>query len=100
MTIYYVSDRTQSNKQATLNTLDLPQVSNASVLLDTDAKEVRRQTILKTHRIIILFGNSLPDFVTQFKNKESTQAPHILAMTGVLPNAAYGAWSTAPLDGG
>lgn len=109
--IYYVSDRTQANKQATLNTLTslgLPQVSDASVLLDTDSKEVRRQNILKTHRIIMLFGDSLPDFAAQFKNKESTQsqrkrvsasAEHFGDDWIVLPNAAYGAWSKAPLNG-
>ena len=70
--IYYVSDRMQENKADTINTLKslgLPQVSDDSVLLDTVSKEERRHSILKKQQIIMLFGDSLPDFAVQFKTK-------------------------------
>ncbi|WP_275985389.1 HAD family acid phosphatase, partial [Enterobacter cloacae] len=74
--IYYVSDRMQENKADTLKTLNalgLPQVSDESVLLDTVSKEERRQSILKKQQIVMLFGDSLPDFAVQFKNKKPSE---------------------------
>ncbi|EKS7109284.1 5'-nucleotidase, lipoprotein e(P4) family [Enterobacter ludwigii] len=109
--IYYVSDRMQENKADTLNTLKslgLPQVSEDSVLLDTVSKEARRQSILKKQQIIMLFGDSLPDFAAQFKNKKPSEAQRELVEASadrfgsdwiVLPNAAYGSWSKATLEG-
>ena len=108
--IYYVSDRTNENKTDTLKTLQslgLPQVSEESVLLDTGTKEERRQAIMKNQQIIMLFGDSLPDFAAQFKNKKPTEeqrqlvesnSQHFGADWIVLPNAAYGSWSKAKLD--
>ena len=108
--IYYVSDRTNENKTDTLNTLKslgLPQVSEESVLLDTGTKEERRQAIMKNQQIIMLFGDSLPDFAAQFKNKKPTEEQRQLVESNaqhfgvdwiVLPNAAYGSWSKAKLD--
>ena len=108
--IYYLSDRTNENKTDTLNTLKslgLPQVSEESVLLDTGTKEERRQAIMKNQQIIMLFGDSLPDFAAQFKNKKPTEEQRQLVESNaqhfgvdwiVLPNAAYGSWSKAKLD--
>lgn len=108
--IYYVSDRTQENKKDTINTLKslgLPQVSESSILLDTAPKEARRQTILQNQQIMMLFGDSLPDFAVQFKNKETageqrkrveSSAQHFGDDWIVLPNAAYGSWSKADLN--
>ncbi|WP_447854083.1 5'-nucleotidase, lipoprotein e(P4) family [Enterobacter mori] len=108
--IYYVSDRMQENKADTLRTLKalgLPQVSDESVLLDTVSKEERRQSILKKQQIVMLFGDSLPDFAVQFKYKKTSEQQRELVEASkahfgddwiVLPNAAYGAWSKATLD--
>lgn len=110
MRIYYVSDRMQENKAdtiKTLNSLGLPQVSDDSVLLDTVSKEERRQSILKKQQIIMLFGDSLPDFAAQFKNKKPSEQQRELVEVSaehfgndwiVLPNAAYGSWSKATPD--
>lgn len=107
--IYYVSDRSQKNLTTTIDTLTLlglPQVSKDSVLLDTASKDVRRKSILKDHQILMLFGDSLPDFASQFKNKKTTAEQRKLVEADekhfgddwiVLPNASYGAWSTATL---
>ncbi|WP_298772675.1 5'-nucleotidase, lipoprotein e(P4) family [uncultured Shewanella sp.] len=107
--IFYVSDRLQKNKAATLSSLkalDLPQVSNGNVLLDTDSKEQRRASIREHYDIIMLFGDTLADFDAVFKNKKSTeyqrhlvqqQAEHLGKDWFVLPNASYGSWMKAPL---
>lgn len=109
--IFYVSDRSEKNKRATLDTLTslgLPQVSAQHVLLDATSKEQRRQSIMKNYHIIMLFGDSLPDFAAQFKNIKSTEAQRAIVNENrarfgddwiVLPNAGYGSWSDATLSG-
>ncbi|MFI8417112.1 5'-nucleotidase, lipoprotein e(P4) family [Serratia sp. NPDC078593] len=108
--IFYVSDRFQKNKAHTLTTLKslgLPQVDENSVLLDSDSKEVRRQNIKKEYQIIMLFGDSLPDFSPAFNSKNAVaeqrkqvakHQAHLGKDWFVLPNASYGAWSQAKLD--
>lgn len=108
--IYYVSDRSQKNKQNTMDLLKsygLPQVSEKTVLLDTVSKEERRQAISKNHQIIMLFGDSLPDFAVQFKNNKSTEKQRKLVESSkdyfgnewiILPNSTYGSWSNAVLN--
>ena len=107
--IFYVSDRSEANKQqtlATLRALGLPQVSAENVLLDTASKQARRETIRQHYNIIMLFGDSLPDLAAQFKNKKTTDQQRQLVRGSeahfaddwiVLPNAAYGSWSDAQL---
>lgn len=108
--IFYVSDRFEKNKAqtiATLKKLGLPQVSEQNILLDTEPKEQRRQKIMRDYQIIMLFGDSLPDFAAQFKPKKSADAQRQLVTESakhfgddwfVLPNAAYGAWSKYDTD--
>ena len=108
--IFYVSDRSQANKNqtlATLRALGLPQVSDDSVQLDTASKQVRREAIRQHYQIIMLFGDSLPDFSAQFKNKKTTEQQRQLVRDNeahfaddwiILPNAAYGSWSQASLS--
>ncbi|MBZ2399251.1 5'-nucleotidase, lipoprotein e(P4) family [Erwinia amylovora] len=103
--IFYVSDRTEKNKaqtMATLRKLGLPQVSEQNILLDTESKEKRRAKIMQDYQIIMLFGDSLPDFAAQFKPKKSADSQRQLVSESaahfgddwfVLPNSAYGAWS-------
>ncbi len=108
--IFYISDRFQENKAATLKTLkqlDFPQVSADNVLLYTEAKEARRESVRQqNYDIVMLVGDSLADFAPEFKNKKSTdyqrdlvkqQAPHFGNDWIVLPNASYGSWSKAKL---
>ncbi|AUX72695.1 5'-nucleotidase, lipoprotein e(P4) family [Erwinia pyrifoliae] len=109
--IFYVSDRFEKNKaqtMATLKKLGLPQVSEQNVLLDTESKEKRRAKIMRDYQIIMLLGDSLPDFAAQFKAKKSAESQHQLVSESaahfgddwfVLPNSAYGAWSTYDTEG-
>lgn len=110
LSVYYVSDRFGENKDATISTLNqlkLPQATASHVLLYGTSKQARRQAISQDHRIVMLLGDSLPDFSAEFKNKQSTTynrklvddaADHFGVDWFVLPNASYGAWTDAELN--
>lgn len=108
--IFYVSDRYQENKSDTMKTLlelKLPQVSSDNVLLYTGTKQERRDLIEKNYKIVMLLGDSLPDFAALFKNKKPANEQRELVQQEnkhfgydwiVLPNAAYGSWTKSSLD--
>lgn len=107
--IFYVSDRFQENKAATLNTLNalgLPQVSNDTVLLADSSKIERRASVSKHYTVIMLLGDSLPDFSADFTSKlplaeQQQQVQKNKDQFGkawiIFPNAAYGNWHKATL---
>ncbi|WP_202906642.1 5'-nucleotidase, lipoprotein e(P4) family [Photobacterium aquimaris] len=75
ITIFYVSDRSQANKQATIHTLNrlgLPQVNSDHVLLANKSKQLRREDINRQYQVIMLLGDSLADFAAEFKTKKPT----------------------------
>jgi 5'-nucleotidase (lipoprotein e(P4) family) len=106
--IFYVSNRDEVQKQATIDNLKavgFPDVSAETVLLRTteSGKEPRRQIILQKHRIIMLFGDNLNDFSNIFEKKSiadrfaetDKMRPTFGAKFIVLPNAMYGDWESA-----
>lgn len=107
--IFYVSNRYNENKADTLKTLNelhLPQVASDNVLLYTGSKKERRDAVRQNYDIIMLLGDSLPDFTALFKNKKpaneqrdlvAQQAKHFGNDWIVLPNASYGSWTHATL---
>ncbi|KUJ00521.1 5'-nucleotidase, lipoprotein e(P4) family [Vibrio sp. MEBiC08052] len=110
LNIYYVSDRFNENKSYTIETLKalgIPQAEKSHVLLYGKTKEQRRQSVAARHKIIMLLGDSLPDFAAGFKNKQDTDynrnlvekhKAHLGVDWFVLPNASYGAWKKASLN--
>lgn len=89
-----------------LNSFGLPQVSDSSVLLDVSSKEQRRKAIMAKKDVIMLIGDSLPDFAAEFKTKKSAEEQRKLvektsANFGdswfILPDAAYGSWTDESL---
>lgn len=107
--IFYISDRYDENKEATLKTLQdlgLPQVSPESVLLLGPPKAERRATVEADHTVVLQLGDTLHDFSEEFVSKvpldqqrESVeaQAERFGREWIVLPNAAYGTWRKADL---
>lgn len=106
--VFYVSNRADSQKQATIDNLKatgFPDVSEETVMLMTDqsSKEPRRQKILETHRIVILLGDNLNDLSAAFEGKSVedrfAEVEKVRDWWGhkfiVLPNAMYGAWENA-----
>jgi len=106
--IFYVSNRDEVQKQATIDNLQrvgFPDVSNETVLLrqNESSKEPRRQFIASKYRIVLLMGDNLNDFAQQFERKSVedrfAETDKIRDIWGgrfiVLPNAIYGDWESA-----
>lgn len=108
VTIFYVSDRFDENKLATIATLlrlGLPQVSAAQVLLCGPPKAERRAAVEQGHRIILQLGDTLHDFHGDFAGAALDEqhrlaedhAPRFGEDWIVFPNAAHGTWMEADL---
>ena len=109
--IFYISNRDEVQKQATIDNLKavgFPDISNENVLLrQVDAnnkpistKEPRRLEIGKMYRIVTLIGDNLNDLSSVFENKtvieRFTETEKVTKLWGnkfiVIPNAMYGEW--------
>lgn len=108
VTIFYVSDRFDENKLATIATLSrlgLPQVSADQVLLFGPPKAERRAAVERDHRIILQLGDTLHDFHGAFAGIPLDEQHRLTADHGdrfgddwiVFPNAAHGTWTEAEL---
>ncbi|TBU80815.1 5'-nucleotidase [Pseudomonas daroniae] len=109
VTIRYVSDRSEEQKDYTLKALEkleLPQVSAESVLLLGPPKVERRAIVAKDYRIVMLLGDTLHDFDGRFrKTPVAQQRAGVEAEAEkwgtewiVFPNAGYGSWSEESLQ--
>jgi len=107
--VFYVSNRDEVQKQATIDNLKsvgFRDISNENVLLRVDGvstKEPRRRTIAQNYRVVFLMGDNLDDFSDVFERKSVSDR---FAATDklreefgrnfiVLPNAMYGTWENA-----
>lgn len=108
--IYYISDRLEENHahtMETLKTLGLPQVDREHVLLLGPPKQARRASVEKDHRVVMQLGDTLHDFSEDFAKKSLNDEYQAVQDNAerfgndwiVLPNATYGSWSDATLDG-
>lgn len=109
ISVYYISNRGEAERSATLKNLQkygFPNADNEHVLLkqDVSSKEVRRQSVAASHNIIMLVGDNLADLSSYFDNKKSTEerfANTDLLKTEfgnkfiVIPNTGYGDWESA-----
>lgn len=109
--VFYVSNRADSLKQETmknLTDLKFPDVSAETVMLQTDpknsSKQMRRDTIDKSYRVVLLIGDNLDDFTANYEGKKSVDDRFSAAQQDknlfgtkyiVLPNAMYGTWERA-----
>ena len=112
--IFYISNRDEVQKQATIDNLKavgFPDISAENVLLrQVDAnnkpistKEPRRMDIAKTYRIVSLIGDNLNDLSIAFESKtvverfgETDKAKDLWGNKFiVIPNAMYGEWESA-----
>lgn len=107
--IYYISDRYDENKEATLATLkalELPGVDADHVLLLGPAKAERRASVAEKHTIVMQLGDTLHDFDGAFKIKDLAELNKLVETHAdrfgkdwiMLPNATYGTWSKAELN--
>ncbi|MBK0384025.1 5'-nucleotidase, lipoprotein e(P4) family [Pedobacter sp. SD-b] len=106
--IYYISNRKTDELASTLKNLQklgLPNADEAHTLLySTESpKEVRRQLVMKDHKVVMLLGDNLNDFAEVFEKKTINQrfqsTDDFRKEWGnkfiVLPNPVYGEWENA-----
>lgn len=103
--IYYVSNRGESQKAATIKNLQkvgAPQADIQHVFLKQKGergKETRRQQVAKTHNIVLLFGDNLGDF-SGFEGLSALDRTKMVEQKReefgrkliVFPNPMYGDW--------
>lgn len=106
--IFYISNRDEIQKQATIDNLKSAGFSDVSaenvVLRQTEStKEPRRLAVSAKYRIVMLMGDNLDDFSNVFERKSIMDrfaaTDQARAEWGkrfiVLPNAMYGTWESA-----
>jgi len=109
--VFFVSNRDEVQKQATIDNLKnagFNNVSGENVLLrtDTSSKEPRRKIILQKYRIVFFMGDNLDDHSTVFEKRSIpdrfAEADKLKDLFGkkyiLLPNAIYGTWENAIYD--
>jgi 5'-nucleotidase (lipoprotein e(P4) family) len=111
--IFFVSNRDEVQKQATIDNLKSAGFANVSVenvlLRNGDSsKEPRRQQILAKYRIVFSMGDNLDDHSVVFENRsvadrfsEVEKAKDLFGKKYILlPNAMYGTWENVLYDKG
>jgi 5'-nucleotidase (lipoprotein e(P4) family) len=106
--IFYISNRDEVQKQATIDNLKsagFNDVSAENVMLrqTESTKEPRRKAVAAKYRIVMLMGDNLDDFSDAFERKSvADRFAAVEAARGqwgrrfiVLPNAMYGTWESA-----
>ena len=111
--IYYISDRTESQLEATIENLraeGIPVQANDSVLLknkDDKSRKVNRREYVKNHtQLIMLFGDNLSDFdlfSSKSIDERNAKVEELSKEFGdrfiIFPNPLYGAFETAIYGG-
>ena len=109
VSIYYLSDRTEENLDATiasLKGLGFPQVSRERVMLLGPSKEERRSKIQANNEVILQLGDTLHDFAGDYADAGVEQQRQLVEQDAghfgddwfILPNPTYGSWEDAELD--
>jgi len=106
--IFYVSNRDESERAATVDNLrsvGFWDITDENVMLrqKESTKEPRRLKIAETYRIVLLLGDNLNDFANYFEKKSVAdrfaETDRVKELWGtrfiVLPNAMYGEWESA-----
>lgn len=106
--VFYITNRKMVGYDGTkknLETLGFPFVDKKHLLLRTDTsdKAPRRKIVSDDYEIILLMGDNLNDFTSEFRKKSTEQrfaeADKAQAMFGtkfiMLPNPTYGDWEGA-----
>ena len=107
--IFYITNRDESERDGTLKNLKLYHLPNSNTAhlqlkQQTPSKERRRLNVLKTHQVLLLCGDNLPDFDALYDNSPDEEKRK--AATGklrkefgaryvIIPNVSYDDWENA-----
>jgi 5'-nucleotidase (lipoprotein e(P4) family) len=108
ISIFYVTNRDEREKAATLSNLakyNLPNTDNDHLMMrqNVSSKEERRQAIMASYDVVLLVGDNLADFSNLFDKKPQQERDNntlqAAALFGdrfiILPNPNYGDWEPA-----
>lgn len=117
VTVFYVTNRKahlEDGTQANLEALGFPMAEGRDVLFMADERDEwtsdktsRREFIAETHRVVMVFGDNLGDFMARADAKGIPDQRHLSALRHsdrwgkqwfMLPNPMYGYWDGAVLD--
>ncbi len=103
--VFYITNRMQTERDGTLKNLrqyNFPIQDENHLILRTNesSKENRRKDIEKNYNIVLLLGDSLGDFSSDFDKKSETDRSKAVVTNErefgkkfiVLPNVGYGDW--------
>lgn len=106
--VFYITNRHHSEKEATIINLrkhGFPMADDAHVLTmgDSSDKTSRRNTVQRTHRVVLFVGDQLTDLDQLFRDRSDAQGLPLLGAHRaelernfiLLPNAVYGYWRDA-----
>lgn len=107
--VFYITNRDEDERPGTTKNLklyNLPYADDAHIILrqTVSSKEDRRLAILKTHNIVLLFGDNLPDFDKLYDNKPAEDSRMAVTETLqkqfgskyiIIPNQSYGDFENA-----
>ena len=106
--VFYVTNRDEIHRQATIDNLKqtgFPDASDETLMTRAteSGKEARRQKIMEKYRIVLLMGDNLNDLSNVFERKSVAdrfaEVDKTRELFGkkfiVLPNAMYGDWESA-----
>ena len=110
--IYYISDRTDAQVDATIKNLEaqgLPVQGRDYLMFKKEgdkSKEGRRQEVIKHTNLVMLFGDNLVDFA-EFSTKSETDRDKMFEQLKaefgdkfiIFPNPMYGSWESAVYKG-
>ena len=110
--IYYISDRTDAQVEATIKNLEaqgLPVQGRDHLMFKKEgdkSKEGRRQEVLKHTNLVMLFGDNLVDFA-EFSTKSEADRDKMFEQLKaefgdkfiIFPNPMYGSWESAVYQG-
>ena len=110
--IYYISDRTDAQVDATIKNLEaqgLPVQGRDHLMFKKEgdkSKEGRRQEVLKHTNLVMLFGDNLVDFA-EFSTKSEAYRDKMFEQLKaefgdkfiIFPNPMYGSWESAVYQG-
>ena len=110
--IYYISDRTDAQIDATIKNLEaqgLPVQGRDHLMFKKEgdkSKEGRRQEVLKHTNLVMLFGDNLVDFA-EFSTKSEADRDKMFEQLKaefgdkfiIFPNPMYGSWESAVYQG-
>ena len=110
--IYYISDRTDSQVDATIKNLEaqgIPVQGRDHLMFKKEgdkSKEGRRQEVMKHTNLVMLFGDNLVDFAefsTTSEPDRDKMFEQLKAEFGdkfiIFPNPMYGSWESAVYQG-